>query len=181
MLKTKFDEAQPYIGTVPLLTGHLAKDLSFYWVQSEQIPSAVGIRVVMDDADQRVLRADGFLIQAMPGATDEDLQYVESQFKALAEGDLSLGSASASSTKGDASADTPKERLAFLFQEKGYQVLSEKKLSFFCPCSRERVQKSLTLLGPAEIQDMQKDPVTTVTCDFCSETYSFSAEDLGKL
>ncbi|MFN7684930.1 MAG: Hsp33 family molecular chaperone HslO, partial [Oligoflexia bacterium] len=83
VLRTKTEtQNQPYIGTVPLLTGHLAKDLSFYWVQSEQIPSAVGISVTLD-SDGHVTSATGFLVQAMPGATSQEVQLIENQINHL--------------------------------------------------------------------------------------------------
>jgi molecular chaperone Hsp33 len=82
VLRTKTgDRERPYIGTVPLVTGYLAKDLTFYWLQSEQIPSAVGIAVNVDG--DKVIAAGGFLVQAMPGATPEELLEIESNINEI--------------------------------------------------------------------------------------------------
>ena len=82
VLRTKTGERErPYIGTVPLLTGYLAKDLTFYWHQSEQIPSAVGIAVSVDG--KRVTAAGGFLVQALPGASDEELRVIEAHINEI--------------------------------------------------------------------------------------------------
>jgi redox-regulated HSP33 family molecular chaperone len=83
VLRTKGTEKkQPYIGTVPMITGHLAKDLTFYWLQSEQIPSAVGISVNLGP-NGKVLTAGGFMLQAMPGAASEEIKEIEAQVKTL--------------------------------------------------------------------------------------------------
>src|SRR5262249_31024480 len=74
--------AEPYIGTVPLVTGHLAKDLTYYWLQSEQVPSAVGIAVNLED-DGTLASAGGFMVQAMPGATQAEVREIEAQVHSM--------------------------------------------------------------------------------------------------
>ncbi len=169
VLRTKFDEAKPYIGTVPLLTGHLAKDLTFYWLQSEQVNSAVGIEVFMEN--DRVVLAEGFLIQAMPGATDSDIQFIEEHLKKLHQFD------SQSSLRG-----SPAHLLSFLLENQSFSMLEEKPVTLKCPCTLDRVKRSLMLIGEAEIESMiREDRNFEIDCDFCSEHYVFSPEMLREL
>jgi len=169
VLRTKFDEAQPYIGTVPLLTGRLPKDLTFYWHQSEQVRSAVGIEVLVEDG--KVTMAEGFLIQAMPGATDQDIGLIEEHLKKLHE----YGSDSTQRS-------TPLNLLAYLLEHQSFSVLEEKPLVFKCPCSIERVKRSLILVGPQELKSMADEKKDVeIQCDFCSEKYIFNPEMIRSL
>lgn len=170
VLRTKFDEAQPYIGSVPLLTGRLPKDLTFYWLQSEQVQSAVGIEVTLNEKNE-VHFAEGFLIQALPGATDQDLKFIEDHLKNLSVMDIDSNQRS-----------TPLHLLSYLLENQGFSILEEKNLSFKCNCSTERVKRALALVGTDELKDMLKeDKNIEVDCDFCSETYSFSPEMIRSL
>jgi molecular chaperone Hsp33 len=165
VLRTKFDEAQPYIGTVPLITGRLPKDLTFYWLQSEQVQSAVGIEVTLNEQNE-VDSAQGFLIQALPGATEQDLQFIEKHLKQVHA--LDPHSAQRSS---------PTHLLSYLLENQGFSVLEEKPLSFKCGCSLERVKRALVLTGVEELRSMlEENKDVEVGCDFCSEKYLFSPE-----
>jgi molecular chaperone Hsp33 len=169
VLRTKHEEAQPYIGTVPLLTGRLAKDLTFYWHQSEQVQSAVGIDVFWEDG--KVVLAEGFLIQALPGASTQDIQFIEDHLKKLHQfgSDASLRS-------------SPVNLLAYLMANQGFNVLEEKSITFKCTCSMDRVKRSLLLVGPQELQSMIDDRKDVdISCDFCSEKYTFNTEMLRSL
>jgi molecular chaperone Hsp33 len=169
VLRTKHDDAQPYIGTVPLLTGHLAKDLTFYWLQSEQVNSAVGIEVFMEN--DRVSVAEGFLIQAMPGATDADISLIEEHLKKLHHFDSNSEIRS-----------TPTLLLSYLLENQSFQLLEEQTLSLKCPCSLERVKRSLMLIGSDELRSMlDENKDFEIDCDFCSETYVFSPTMLAEL
>ncbi len=169
VLRTKHDDAQPYIGTVPLLTGHLAKDLTFYWLQSEQVNSAVGIEVFMEN--DRITIAEGFLIQAMPGATEADISLIEEHLKKLHQFDSSSEIRS-----------TPTRLLSYLLENQSFQLLEEQPLSLKCPCSLDRVKRSLTLIGVEELESMlAENKDFEIDCDFCSETYVFSPVMLGEL
>ena len=166
VLRTKHEQTQPYIGTVPLLTGRLAKDLTFYWLQSEQVQSAVGIEVFMENG--RIKLADGFLIQAMPGATDEDIATIEAHLKTLHQYDPD-----ATQRK------TPVNLLSYLLENQAFSLLEEKPLTFKCPCTLDRVKRSLSLVGADELTQMiseQKD--FEVKCDFCSENYVLNTATL---
>jgi molecular chaperone Hsp33 len=170
VLRTKREEDQPYIGTVPLLTGRLAKDLTFYWLQSEQVQSAVGLEVFMNK-DGTVALAEGFLIQALPGATDSDIQWIEDQLKELPSFDLE-----ATPRK------TPLNLLSFLLSNQSFSILEETNLTFRCECSVERVKRSLALIGADELQDMLKENKDVeIVCDFCSEKYNFKPSMIEEL
>jgi molecular chaperone Hsp33 len=170
VLRTKnAEQQQPYIGTVPLLTGHLAKDLTYYWAQSEQVPSAVGLAVCVENG--QVTAAGGFLVQAMPGATQEELKSIETHIQEIE----SLASRVAQDPN-------PLSLLSQIFQDTAFILVEEKPLSFKCNCSWERVNRALTLVGAAELKEMlATEKSASVKCDFCSTEYHVDAEGLKKL
>lgn len=159
----------PFIGTVPLITGHLAKDLAFYWHQSEQVPSAVGLAVNLKDHE--IGSAGAFLIQAMPGATDAMLKKITSQI--VSSGDFAAEIADHTE---------PVSVLSRIFQDVGFSKLEEKALEFRCNCSRERVTRALALLGKEELSEMAGEGKhAEVKCDFCNTEYQLSPGELEKL
>lgn len=162
--------AEPYIGTVPLVTGHLAKDLTFYWSQSEQVPSAVGIAVNLDQAG-KLATAGGFLVQAMPGATDAEIREIENQVTHMSNlaRDIAAGS-------------EPIAILATIFQNMQFMILEKKPLRAQCTCSEARMRRALTLVGAAELQAMIDEVgEAVVKCDFCEKEYRASAAELRKM
>jgi molecular chaperone Hsp33 len=170
VLRTKTEESQPYIGTVPLITGRLAKDLTFYWLQSEQVQSAVGIQV-LTEADGSVSHAEGFLIQALPGATDTDLQFIEDHLKKLHQFDPDSVVRS-----------SPVHLLSYLLEQQGFTLLEETALTFKCGCSMERVKRSLVLIGKGELKAMYDEGKdVNINCDFCSEGYVITPKMLQEL
>jgi molecular chaperone Hsp33 len=170
VLRTKHEESQPYIGTVPLLTGHLAKDLSFYWLQSEQVNSAVGIEVFMDEHG-KIKMAEGFLIQALPGATEADITFIENHLKRLQEIDSN-----------NTVRSSPVQLLSFILENQTFTVLEETPLTVSCPCTVDRVKRSLTLIGSEELTSMaDENKDFQINCDFCSEVYSFTPEQIRQL
>ena len=160
---------QPYIGTVPLLTGHLAKDLSFYWAQSEQVPSAVGLSVTMDG--DRVESAGGFLVQALPGASPLEVRAIEQHIHEI------------QSLPELLRREPPLiHLLSQIFQNSPFMIVEEKNLSFRCDCSWERVQKALILIGPVELTSiLVEEKVATVKCDFCGTEYNVDEPALEEL
>ena len=162
--------AEPYIGTVPLLTGHLAKDLAFYWLQSEQVPSAVGISVNLD-WEGRVASAGGFIVQAMPGATDEEIAGIEARVVSMT--DLAK----------EVSIDRdPVHILSQIFQDMAFVILEKKQLKAQCRCSWERVRRALVLIGPDELQSILDDiGEASVKCEFCTTEYKADRAELEKL
>ena len=173
VLRTKHEDAKPYIGTVPLLTGRLAKDLTFYWLQSEQVQSAVGIEVITEP-DGSVSHAEGFLIQAMPGANESDIEMIEAHLKKLHQFDSTSVVRS-----------TPVHLLSYLLEHQSFSLLEELPLTLKCPCSFDRVNRSLALIGKVELDSMIKEGKDTVIhCDFCSESFTYTPamlEDLIRL
>ena len=161
------DGAEPYVGTVPLVTGHLAKDLTFYWSQSEQVPSAVGIAVNLD-AENKISSAGGFLVQAMPGASDEEIREVESQVIHL------------SNLAKEVAADRePIHILSAIFQNMAFMLLEKKELRAQCTCSEARMRRALTLVGVEELQAMIDEVgEAVVKCDFCEKSYRADADIL---
>ena len=160
---------QPYIGTVPLLTGHLAKDLSFYWVQSEQIPSAVGLSVTMNG--DRVESAGGFLVQALPGASTLEVRAIEQHIHEI------------HSLPELLRREPPLiHLLSQIFQSSAFMIVEEKKLAFRCDCSWERVQRALVLIGADELTAiLTEEKTATVKCDFCGTEYNVDEAALGEL
>ncbi len=181
VLRTREMERQlPYLGSVPLITGHLAKDLSFYWLQSEQIPTGVCIEVDVAE-DGTFLAAGGFLLQVMPGATDEQIAMVElgiQKYEALTQSDRQENFRS----------PVPEARaeqslivlLNQILGEQGVTLLEQKSLILECRCSWERVSEAVTLLNAQELEEMiQSGEATDVGCDLCGEKYIFGPAELG--
>ncbi|NDD91540.1 Hsp33 family molecular chaperone HslO [bacterium] len=171
VLRTKIEQgSQPYIGTVPLVTGQLAKDLTYYWSQSEQIPSAVGLSVTTD-SNGMIVGAGGFLVQALPGATPEEIQLIEDQIHGI----QSL----AAELKDDAD---PVRLLSTIFQNSAFMVLEKRELSFECQCSWERVSRAVALVGVDELQSMlTEDGRASVRCDFCNQDYLITGPQLEEM
>lgn len=162
----------PFQGTVPLATGHMAKDLTFYFAQSEQIPTAVGIKVALDSAQKKIASAGGFMVQVLGGANDEEVKLVESQINHLDSLSFNL------------QPDTdPKKLLTTLFQDLSFQVVEEKPLSFKCTCSTERVESALLLLSKDDLEETIRERTgdVEIQCDLCSSTYKLSVERVKQL
>lgn len=170
ILRTKDQVGEnPYIGTVPLLTGFLAKDLSFYWLQSEQVPSAVGLVVHMKD--NQVIAAGGFLVQVMPGATQAEVNQVEQHIQDVQ-----------SVTDHLTAGTLPLNILSQIFQSTPFVVVEEKSLQFKCNCSFQRVERALLLVGKEELKQMlDEDHEAKVKCDFCTNEYRLDSAQLTRM
>ncbi|MBI3554930.1 MAG: Hsp33 family molecular chaperone HslO, partial [Deltaproteobacteria bacterium] len=165
--RLKLNEKDPYVGTVPIVTGYLAKDITFYLTQSEQIPSAVGLAVNLAK-DGSVASAGAFLVQVMPGASKKEIALVEDNINHL--------DGLASKIAHDSN---PTLLLAHIFNDMTFTILDERPLQFECSCSKERVSRALRLLGRTEIEDMiSKDKGAHVHCDFCGTSFRYSEDDL---
>lgn len=162
----------PFQGTVPLATGHLAKDLTFYWVQSEQIPTAVGIKVALDSQQEHVTSVGGFMVQVLGGANEEEIKLVESQINNLDSFSFNM----------QPNAD-PKTLLTKLFQDLSFQVVEEKPLHFKCTCSQDRVESALMLLSEDDIQETirERSGDLEIQCDLCSKHYKIPVERIKKI
>ena len=161
---------EPYVGTVDLLGGEIAEDVAGYFVESEQIPTACALGVLVD-RDQSVKAAGGYLIQLMPGAGEDVITKVEG-------GIMAAGPVSALLDKND----DPEQLLRDVMSDFDLKILETCPVSYKCYCSRERVERALISLGRNELEQMLAEQGgCQLTCQFCDAVYDFSAEDLKGL
>jgi molecular chaperone Hsp33 len=161
---------EPYVGQTVLQTSEIAEDLTYYFATSEQVPSSVGLGVLME-RDNTVKQAGGFIIQLMP-FTDEKI--IDALEKKLAK----VTSVTAMLDAGM----TPEQILEELLGEFGLEINEKIPTEFYCNCSRQRVEKALISIGKKELQEMIDDgkPIN-LNCHFCNTDYEFTVEDLKKL
>lgn len=161
----------PYRGSVPLVTGEIAEDLTFYLTNSEQIPSAMGLGVYMDRGSGHVRAAGGFLVQVLPGTSDEMISHLE---QAILEAPPSTELVSAGAT--------PEDIMKVVLGGIDYRILAEKPLKFECTCSYERALSIISALGDVEVRDMlEKDGQAEMTCHYCNAMYHLDAETLARI
>ena len=161
---------EPYVGSVALLGGEIAEDLATYFVESEQIPTACGLGVLVD-RDQSVLAAGGYLIQLLPGAGEDIITQVEG-------GILAAGPVTALLHEdGD-----PESLLRRVMSDFELEILETSPIEYRCYCSRERMEKALISLGPEELRSLIDDQGDAeLTCRFCDSVQHFSREELEAL
>ena len=158
------------MGTIGLLGGEIAEDVAGYFVESEQIPTACALGVLVD-RDQSVKAAGGYLIQLMPGAGEDVITKVEG-------GIMAAGPVSALLDKND----DPEQLLRDVMSDFDLKILETYPVSYKCYCSRERVERALISLGRDELEQMLAEQGgCQLTCQFCDAVYDFSAEDLKGL
>ena len=156
----------PFTGTVALVSGELGEDFTYYLAQSEQIPSAVGLSVFVND-DNSIGVAGGFLVQVLPNATDEAISSLENKLK-----DMPLVSQLMRDGK------SPEDILDLLF-DGDVKVLDKMPVKFECDCSKERFAEALMALPKHEVQAMiDEDHGATAGCHFCGDQYQFSEREL---
>lgn len=163
---------EPYKGTVQLYTSEIAEDLAYYFTESEQIPSAVGLGVYVEP-DARVSAAGGFLIQALPPAEEhgEELDALVKRIQAMP-----------SVTELLRDGATPETLLARLFADIPYEILETHPLNFQCSCSKPRMEQALIALGHQDLVALvQEREEVEVTCEFCRERYLFDRAELERL
>lgn len=160
---------EPYVGSVELVTGEIAEDLAQYMVESEQIPSAVGLGVLVD-TDKTIKAAGGFIVQLMPGAPEELISKLEDNIFMMDQLTTVLDEDGV-----DAVID---QVLAGLTHE----TVLRKPIEYRCNCSRERVADALRAVGAAELRSMAEEgKPAEVTCQFCDKVYEFTPEELLSL
>ncbi|WP_426449986.1 Hsp33 family molecular chaperone HslO [Paenibacillus sp. S-38] len=160
---------EPYRGSVPIVSGELGEDFTYYFAKSEQTNSAVALGVLVD-VDYTVKTAGGFIIQLLPGLSDEEIIQIEKELNALPP-----------ITKALDRGDTLEQILTTLLP--GASILERRDdIRFQCKCSRERVEQTLISLGRSELQTiLDEDGQAEVSCHFCNEKYAFTGEDLKGL
>ena len=150
---------EPYVGTIDLLGGEIAEDVAAYFVESEQIPTACGLGVLVD-RDQSVKAAGGYLIQLLPGATEDTIVKVEGGIMAAGNEHL----------------------LRTVMSDFDLKILETSPVEYRCYCSRQRVERALISLGKAELQQLlDEQGHCSMTCQFCDAVYEFSSEELKAL
>ena len=161
---------EPYVGTIDLMGGEIAEDVAAYFVESEQIPTACGLGVLVD-RDQSVRAAGGYLIQLLPGADEDTIVKVEG-------GILAAGSVSAILDKDP----DPEHLLRTVMSDFDIRILESSDVEYRCYCSRERVERALISLGTEELEGILREQGSCqLTCQFCDAVYDFSAEELQAL
>ena len=158
---------EPYVGSVGLLGGEIAEDLAAYFVESEQIPTACGLGVLVD-RDQSVLAAGGYLIQLLPGAGEDTIAKVE--------GSLMAAGAVTGLLRDD---PDPEAMLRRALSDFDLEILEKSPIEYRCYCSRERMERALISLGAEELQSMiDEQGSADLTCRFCDNVQHFSKEEL---
>ena len=161
---------EPYVGQTPLISGEIAEDITYYFVNSEQVPSSVGLGVLVD-RDLSVKRAGGFIVQLLPFASEEVIEKLEENLKQI----------SAVTTFFE-QGGTPESLIETLAAGMEPNITETVPVRFYCNCSRERVQKALISIGKEELKSMidEGKPVT-LNCGFCNTDYTFSVDELKDL
>lgn len=161
---------EPYVGQTQLQTGEIAEDLTYYFATSEQIPSAVGLGVLMEK-DNTVRQAGGFIIQLMPFAEEDTINILEEKLKTMD-----------SVTQILDAGNTPEQMLALILGDLRLEINDTIPAQYYCDCSRERVERAIMSIGKKDIQEMIDDgKMVEVRCQFCDKIYHFEVEDLKKM
>jgi molecular chaperone Hsp33 len=161
---------EPYQGIVKLRTGEIAEDIAYYFVESEQIPSAVGLGVYVE-TDGHVSAAGGFLIQTLPPSEDQTIDQLIVNIR-------KIGAVTNVLRDGKA----PEDLIAMLFEGIPFETLEKKGLSFRCPCNRDRIERVLVSLGCSELRHMlEEQGEVEVGCEFCRAAYRFDRRELERL
>lgn len=161
---------EPYVGSVGLLWGEIAEDIALYFVESEQVPTACGLGVLVD-RDQSVLAAGGYLVQLLPGAEDETAAQLEASLRAAGPVTELL--------RQD---PDPEALLRRALPGLELGILEKSPIAYRCDCSRERMERALVSLGREELRAMiDEQGGTELTCRFCDNIQRFSKEELEAL
>jgi molecular chaperone Hsp33 len=164
--------SHPSIGTVEIVSGEVGEDLAHYLALSEQIPSAVGIGVFVN-ADGSVEAAGGYLVQLLPGVTDADAERIETIIRDLPHPTAMLRAG-----------ESPEKILARIFGEE-HQILERRDVRFDCPCSADRAERAIMMLGADAVADMIREGTARggaeVICEFCTERYLVPTESLDAI
>jgi molecular chaperone Hsp33 len=158
-----------FTSSAAIQTGEIAEDFAYYFTASEQIPSAVGLGVLVEE-DNSVKAAGGFILQIMPGCKEETLTRIESI----------LGKMTPVSEMVD-EGKTPEDMLEII-TEGDFQLLEELDLSYKCNCHKEKFERGLISLGTDELKTIkEEDHKIEISCQFCAEKYTFNEDEIDKL
>lgn len=160
----------PFIGVSPIVSGEIGEDIAYYYAKSEQTPSVVALGVLVDK-DLSVLASGGYFIQLMPGADEEVISKVEHAVSKMDPISTLISKKM-----------MPEQIMSSLLDEFEMEILEKMPVSYYCDCSRNRVEKMLKNIGRKEIGAMiREDHGCEICCHFCENKYVFSEEDLQKI
>ena len=161
---------EPYVGQTVLQTGEIAEDLTYYFATSEQVPSCVGLGVLMEK-DNTVRQAGGFVIQLMPFTEDEVISKLEENIKKFP-----------SVTSVLDEGKTAEEMLEILLDGLDMEITDTMPAQFYCNCDKKRVEKAIISIGKKDIEEMiAENKDIEVNCHFCNTSYTFSVEELKEM
>ena len=161
---------EPYVGQTILVTSEIAEDLTYYFATSEQTPSSVALGVLMNK-DNTVRQAGGFILQLLPGASEEVISTLETRLKEIT-----------SITSLLDAGNTPEMILEHILGDFGLEILDKMPAQFACNCSRERIEKALISIGKKELQEMINEGKTIeMNCHFCNKHYPVTVDELKGL
>lgn len=159
---------EPYVGQVPLYSGEVAEDLTYYFTKSEQTPSSVGLGVLVERESLSVIAAGGFIIQLLPFADEQTITHLEFNLKKFS-----------SVTDILKAGKTPEELLKIILEGFDIEFTDKVDLNFYCNCDKDRVERALMLIGKKDIQEMIDDGKDVeLRCHFCNKAYTFSVDEL---
>ena len=160
-------QKEPTIGQVPLVSGEIAEDITSYYAVSEQVPTVCALGVLVDK-DLTILCAGGYLLQLLPGATDEEITRLEQNIAAMP-----------SVTEMLRAGKTPKDMMELAMAGFDPEVLDQRQVEYRCDCSTQRTKEMLLSLGRKELEKMRdEDPHCEVVCHFCHTKYEFDLNQL---
>ncbi|MDL2324425.1 Hsp33 family molecular chaperone HslO [Ruminococcaceae bacterium OttesenSCG-928-A16] len=158
---------EPYMGQVPLVSGEIAEDITSYYATSEQTPTVCALGVLVNE-DLTIRKAGGFLLQLLPGATEEEITALEKNIAAIPP-----------ITKLLEDGGTVYDMVELALAGFNPNILDESRVDYTCHCSRERVENILVGLGRAEVEEMlQEKPTAVVECHFCDKRYEMDLQDI---
>lgn len=158
---------EPYSGSINLVSGEIAEDLTYYYAVSEQTPSSVALGVLMNK-DNTVRESGGYMIQLMPDASDEVISVLEERLK-------NIEPVTTLYTKGY----TPESMLAYILEGFDLEITEKIPARFYCGCSKERVRKALAAIGKKELESLiEEGTPVEMNCHFCNSDYSFETGEL---
>ncbi|MBO5336934.1 MAG: Hsp33 family molecular chaperone HslO [Lachnospiraceae bacterium] len=161
---------EPYVGQTALQTGEIAEDLTYYFATSEQVPSCVGLGVLMEK-DNTVKQAGGFIVQLMPFAEDSVIEKLEENLSRIQSVTSILDAG-----------NTPEQMLELLLEGMEPEIMDTMPTKFYCNCEKARVEKALISIGKAELQSMIDDgEEIEINCHFCNTKYTFTVDELKAL
>ena len=158
---------EPYSGSINLVSGEIAEDLTYYYAVSEQTPSSVALGVLMNK-DNTVRESGGYMIQLMPDASDEVISVLEERLK-------NIEPVTTLFTKGY----TPESMLAYILEGFDLEITEKIPARFYCGCSKERVRKALAAIGKKELESLiEEGTPIEMNCHFCNSDYTFETGEL---